>query len=212
MKKAVIVSGGKIKDFSGLKKAAADFFAGGAPFTIAADSGVLAALEMGFSVDIAIGDFDSYRGDLPSGARLIKFPPEKSKTDTELAVCWALDNGYKNLLILGALGGRRDHEMANISLLAKVSSAGGEAVLQGRDNKIYITEGRLALKREEGFYISLFPLYEKALGVTITGAKYPLSDAVLKHGSTRAVSNEFAADEVVITVKKGPLLVVLSRD
>ncbi|MDN3507739.1 MAG: thiamine diphosphokinase, partial [Simkaniaceae bacterium] len=65
--------------------------------------------------DVVVGDLDSIES-VPD-CEVVKYPREKDETDLELALAWVKDQGGKIVRIYGALGGRVDHEMANIFLM-----------------------------------------------------------------------------------------------
>lgn len=48
--------------------------------------------------------------------------------------------------------------------------------------------------------------------LTLEGFLYPLDHYVMDRGDTIGISNEIAADEAVLTLDQGRLLVVRSRD
>ena len=98
-------------------------------FVIAADKGLDYALEAGISPEIVAGDFDSAKSAVPSGAEIIKFPPEKDYSDAELAAKIALERGFDELRLLCALGGRLDHTIANIQLIYRLKKRGISAEL-----------------------------------------------------------------------------------
>ena len=50
--------------------------------------------------------------------------PEKDETDTDLAVRSALRAGFHTAHVLGATGGRLDHELSNIHLMRAAKDAG----------------------------------------------------------------------------------------
>lgn len=84
------------------------------------------------------------------------------------------------------------------------------AILEDERSRVqYLMPGRpLRLARENWTYFSLFPLEGTAEGVCIRGAKYPLENGTLTADFPLAVSNAFAADEVELTVAKGPVVVI----
>ena len=84
---------------------------------ICADGGLLIAREIGLSPDLLIGDYDSM--DIPDIDGIIKLPMEKDMTDTEAAIDLAVFYGATHVTILGGLGGRFDHTMGNLGMLAK---------------------------------------------------------------------------------------------
>ena len=53
---------------------------------------------------------------------------DKDESDTELAVLAAIELGAREIVVVGALGGRRlDHALANLGLLAHPALLGGPA-------------------------------------------------------------------------------------
>ena len=101
---------------------------------IAADGGARHAAALGVAIDLWVGDGDSIGEDAlaaleAAGVPLERSPQDKDESDTELAIRAALRLGHDGVLILGALGGRIDHALANIGLLAMPELAGREAAI-----------------------------------------------------------------------------------
>ena len=87
-------------------------------FFICADSGFSHAERLGIKPDIIVGDFDSYGGELPEDSEIIRTVPEKDDTDTLMAVKKAIELGYTEISLFGALGGKRfEHSIANIQTM-----------------------------------------------------------------------------------------------
>jgi len=59
--------------------------------------------------------------------------------------------------------------------------------------------------------ISVFALDREVHGVTMRGFKYPLNDATLTNEFPIGVSNEFAGEKGVVSVRDGALLIVLQK-
>ena len=120
--------------------------------------------------------------------------------------------GY--IVLLAATGGRLDHLLGNIHLLYPCLQRGVEACILHPGNKLYLIDGERRFKRREvwGTYISFLPLTEEVKGITLRGFKYPLTDKDIAIGTSLCISNELAADEAVITLQDGVLIVVESRD
>ena len=115
------------------------------------------------------------------------------------------------MTLLGALGGlRMEHTLANLATGLWLEKQGVRAILEDERSRVqYLMPGRpLRLARENWTYFSLFPLEGKAQGVCIRGAKYPLENGTLTADFPLAVSNAFAANEVEMTVAKGPVVVI----
>ena len=201
--RCVIVSGGEYSPVSGL---CAD------DFVIACDRGYTYCDRLGVTPDLIISDFDSYDGPLDSGIPLNAFSSVKDDTDTMLAVRYAVEHGFRELLLCCALGGRLDHLIANLQSLVFSQRHGLPATLKSEDTEIHTLENAsLRLPRREGWSLSVFAPDGPCRGVDITGAKYPLENAELLPSFPLGVSNQWAAEEAEIRVRDGLLLVVLSR-
>ena len=85
---------------------------------ICADAGYQLALSEDIKPDIIIGDFDSASRPTVNGSRVIELPVIKDDTDTLSCLRYALSLGVKEIVILGGIGGRLDHTIANLKLLS----------------------------------------------------------------------------------------------
>jgi thiamine pyrophosphokinase len=177
------------------------------------DGGYAIAEAAGLVPDLVIGDFDSLRGDVAPGVDTERLPAEKDDTDTMLALKRGFDMGFRDFLIVGGLGGRFDHSLANIQALSYCLDMKGRAVIADGGNIAMMTDdAALRLERREGFYFSLFSWSESCEGLCVDGAKYPLDGYRLTRDDPLGVSNEFLAGPALIRKKAGRLLIVLSRD
>lgn len=210
--KCVIVCNGY-----GLNRELIDKYLNDDTYLICADGGANHLEKLGISPDILIGDFDSISDSIledykTKGIEVVPFPPEKDYTDSELAVETAINKGFKEITILGGIGSRMDHTLANINLLKKILEAGCEGVIADMNNIIRITSSSISLKRMEGYKVTLLALSPDVKGVTTRNLYYPLEDFTLVQGSTRGVSNEFTSEDASVSIKSGLLLVMMSRD
>jgi thiamine pyrophosphokinase len=71
-----------------------------------------------------------------------------------------------------------------------------------------VVRDEVALPGEPGALVSLLPLHGAARGVTTSGLLYPLDDEDLEPGTSRGVSNEWAAEVASVRVRSGVLVVV----
>jgi thiamine pyrophosphokinase len=108
---------------------------------IGADGGAAQALAWGLVPHLVIGDMDSLPGEARAaleaqGSQFVVHPRAKDETDLELALTYATQQGAREIVVLGALGGRLDHTLANVLLLTlpkldgvvvRIASDGGEA-------------------------------------------------------------------------------------
>ena len=173
---------------------------------IGADRGYQRALDLGVTPGVILGDFDSApRPDRPD---IEVHPAIKDDTDSILAVNRALEAGCGEILLLGALGGRVDHTLANLQTLLYIRDRGARGWLLGDGTAITaIRDETLEVGRMDG-YLSVFAADGLCAGVTLEGLFYPLRDACLTSGYPLGVSNQFTAPTARITVKKGALYVM----
>lgn len=184
---------------------------------IAADGGTQHALAAGLMPAHVIGDLDSLtsgqRPDLREhleavGTILHAYPPAKDETDLELALIWAAAQpDVKEIVVLGALGGRPDQALANLLLLALPALAGHDVVIADGAWVVRCLRGgeTATFHGRPGDTLSLIPLGGAAVGVTTAGLAYPLRDETLHFGLTRGVSNVFDSETATISLQTGLL-------
>ncbi len=177
---------------------------------IGADSGYLNAIESGITPDIFIGDFDSVSEEEIKASKIIKLRPVKDMTDTQEAIDVAVSHGATHITILGALGKRIDHTIANIHLLKYAKAKGVEVEIVDTDTYITLVTDKLCVQKKSGYCLSLLPLTDCA-GVTVLGVFYPLENASMPVGNPYGISNEFVDDTAYIEVKSGDLLLILCK-
>ncbi len=182
-------------------------------FIIGADGGAAVAQELGILPHIVIGDGDSLDPQVRKHLEIMKvefidYPREKDKTDTQLALEYCISRGAKEVTILGAIGSRLDHSLANVFLLVLAKEHGIKArIIDGAGELFLLKEESMMLQGRPGDYLSLLPLTEKVIGVSGEGLKYPLNRETLYLGHTRTISNELVSTQVRIEVEKGMLLI-----
>jgi thiamine pyrophosphokinase len=170
-------------------------------------------LHGGVEVDVLVGDLDSVspaalaRAEA-SGVRIVRHPVAKDATDLELALDEALSLGARRALVVASAGGRMDHLLASLLLLAsdRYTSVEVDALLG--DALVHVVRGERTLGGQVGELLTLVPLGGPAVGVATSGLQYPLADETLQPGSTRGVSNVFSAPEARVSVRDGVLLAV----
>lgn len=198
----LIISGGDFSPFTVPESA----------YVIACDRGYAYSQSCGVRPDLVLGDFDSYSGELDPGIPVQKLPVEKDDTDTVSALRYALSRDFAEITLVCALGGRLDHTLANLQAAVFAAKRGASLRILGADTEILtLRAGTLRIPRREGWSLSVFAAEDRCRGVSISGAKYELHDAELTNDFPLGVSNEWAADEVEISLREGTLLIVLSR-
>lgn len=188
-----------------------------ADLLIAADGGALPLLRVGLPPHLVIGDLDSLdaasqRALAEQGVELQRFPRAKDETDLELALLHAANHGATAIDILGALGGRWDHTIANVALLSMPELSGRRARLLGDRQELFLTRDKAVITGEVGDTVSLLPLTAEVRGVTTQGLLYRLDGATLRYERARGVSNVLIEPPGGVTVNEGLLLIVHHND
>lgn len=210
---------------------------------LCADGGYRLAKREGLIPHVIIGDFDTFddqKEDEPAARhKIIRVPAEKDDSDTMLCIKYGIEQGCDSFLLVGGMGGRLDHTVANLQALAYLISRGKPASMQ--DEATFVTLCRpgsftLCAKNPQNFaahpqnftaksadpasqadalppyrYFSLFSWSPVCRGVSIEGAKYPMENGQLSCDFPLGLSNEFQEDHVQISLKTGLLLVIMSR-
>ncbi len=203
----VVVTGGDTPDPGVCSLIPAD------AFVVAADSGADLALALGLRVHEAVGDFDSVS---PAGLAALHEAgtvldvrqPDKDATDMELAMTAALRHTPDCIMVLGGLGGRVDHELANLTLLSGENLADVDVVVRSGRATVSLVRPprRTELCSDAGDLVSLLTIRDPAKGVTTGGLRWPLSNAELRFGSTLGISNELVDRRAWVSCTSGVLL------
>jgi len=181
---------------------------------VAVDGGLRHCADLGVWPTMVIGDLDSTAADLLDRAReneveFRPFPVDKDATDLELAVATALDAGAGSLTVVAGFGGRLDHELATISLLASQRWRAMQVRATDGLRDLHIVHDRAVVRYEPGTTMSVIPWHGSAHGVTTRGMRWPLHDAVLAPGTTRGVSNVAVDSIQELAIGQGVLLLVI---
>lgn len=180
---------------------------------VAADSGLSAARRLGLDVHLVVGDMDSVDPDLladveAAGATVERHPAAKDATDLAIALDAAVASGARRVTVVGGDGGRLDHLLAGALLLAGDDYADVEVVALIGSARLTVVRTEVTLTGRPGELVSLVAVNGPAVGVVTDGLLYPLRDEPLAPGSTRGVSNEFAAPAAHVRLRAGVLLAV----
>jgi len=186
-----------------------------ADLIIAADGGAASALAQGWQPHILVGDLDSAPPDVCArvkacGAEVLRYPARKDETDTELALRTALDRGAQQVYLLGALGGRFDHALANLLLLALPELAGVRVTILAGRQRIFAIRHRAEIPGRPGDLVSLLPLGGDAIGIWTTGLEYPLQGGTLRFGAARGISNVITQPPAEVRLESGLLLAIVT--
>ena len=210
-KRCVIVAAGEIHNYERAKS-----FLREDDFFIFCDAGLSHAGGLGVKPDVVVGDFDSCEpGDLEwwkERCEIIQLPREKDDTDTMFAVKLAVERGYCDFVLLGAMGGRFDHALGNISILLYLNGLGKKAVLIDDYSLMQIAGKEPLLIEDSCSYFSVLTVAGNVSGVNIKNAKYPLENARLTPDFQLGISNEVLPGKVAeVSVEQGRVLVLVVK-
>lgn len=163
--------------------------------------------------DVIIGDLDSVRADvkdyyLKLGATVVDESKDQDTTDLHKCLRYirdctpGLDKSKLKVLVVGALGGRFDHEAANINALwtfansLRIVLLGEESSLlllpTGYKHEIHVNESF------EGPHCGLVPIGAPSLSTTTTGLRWNLDETPMSFGGLISTCN--LIDKKVVTV------------
>lgn len=182
---------------------------------IAADDGLRHAVPLGVAPELWVGDFDSSPVEPPSafaGLARETFPADKDRTDGELAIDSALARGATSLILVGALGGpRSDHAFAHLVLALRYAAAGiAVECFDGIEHAWPLSPTPRRFDLVSGTQFSILKFSDLA-GLTIAGAKWPLTEVSLPFHSILTQSNE-AAGPITVTVRQGAAILIAQAD
>lgn len=161
----------------------------------------------------ALGDFDSITSEQKKeverfAEEVITYNPVKDDTDCAAAISWALHHGYDKILVLGGLGGRQDHNYANLRLLKNTAA---EIIFQDKKNKVFcLGKGEYAINKSSYKYLSLFAQEDSC--ITISNVAYPLKKRKLNSSDLYTVSNEIMTDHADLIIEYGRLIIMQCND
>ena len=160
--------------------------------------------------DLLLGDFDSLT-EVPDFAHIHRVPVEKDDSDMMLAIKKGLSRGERMFHLYGGMGGARsDHTLANMQSLLYLVCHGAQGWLYGdRERYTAIRNGTITFPARERGIMSVFCLGADAIGVSISGAQYPLEEARLTANFPLGVSNHFIGNPITVSVRDGSLLIGL---
>lgn len=187
---------------------------------VAVDGGLRHVLELQLQPDWLIGDLDSAAPDQLEKldlqhTRMLEFPADKDSTDLELTLRHLVDLSVKRITMVGLTGGRLDHMLANIFLLASFDWP-FSIDFHSDSGRGFLLTPKHAFKKSlpNDTVLSLLPLTSSVTGVSTKGLHYCLSEAEITFGSTLGVSNIVQADSnqevVCVTIRSGKLLVIVN--
>lgn len=180
---------------------------------VAIDAGAEVAAKSDVRPDAVVGDMDSVRPETLEALRaqaceVHVHPPRKRDTDAALAL--ALVPAAEDVVFVGSGGGRADHALANLHLLA---SREGSAHAIDDDATTWIASPTrpLTLHETAGTVVSVLPFDSRCDGVTLEGMEYALNAATMLAGDPYGISNVCLAPPQRVRVHEGRLVVIIPR-
>ena len=212
MARAVIFVNGRIAELESVRRL---FHPGDT--LLAADGGTRHILALGLVASIIIGDLDSLAeaeqtSAQAAGCKIIQYPSDKNETDLELALRFAIESGHHEILVIGALGGRLDQTLGNLSVLSGSEFASLDVCVDDGTEAAWFVRSRREIGGNPGDIVSLIPWGGEVTGVTTTGLRWPLRAESLYPNRTRGISNEMLGETASVSLQSGLLLVVRRRN
>ena len=184
---------------------------------LAADGALDHALAAGLEPAVLVGDLDSISADglawAETHATIERHPPDKNRTDTELALAAAADLVPHRLVLVSGGGDRLDHTVAVIGALgARSLTSIPEIDGWWGDQRLVVLHGpgRTRIRVASGTIVSLLALHGACSGVSIDGVRWPLDRAELAPVVGLGVSNEATGETVDVAVNVGVLTIFVN--
>ncbi|MCX8094592.1 MAG: thiamine diphosphokinase [Caldisericia bacterium] len=202
LKRAIIVLNGNLsKDLEAYKKRLNDN-----TLIISCNGGYFNSVKLNIKPDLIIGDLDSINH--IKFENKITFPKEKDKSDSELAVDYLIERGFKEIEFWGAIGDRIDHTLFNISLLVKIYKEGCRGLIFHPPFYIFLIDKSYKFQKKEKGIISFYPITFEIKNLKIKNFKYELNGKNINLGSSETLSNEFIGKEGEVYFDYGLILVI----
>ena len=186
---------------------------------IAADGGLDHARAAGLDPDVLVGDLDSISALGLAWAtehvEVVRHPVDKAATDTELAIAHAATYEPSRILLVAGQGDRLDHAIAALGGLgAPALHAVASLEAWWGSDQLHVVHAPHAIELDlpTGTVFSVLAMHGPAGGVTVGGARWPLTDHHLAPLVGLGVSNVAAPtphQPLSITVADGIVTVVV---
>ncbi|AZP93823.1 thiamine diphosphokinase [Enterococcus mundtii] len=209
----LLVAGGSPENWPDLSQQSFDRYVG-------IDRGALYLLEKGYSLDLAIGDFDSlssseYQRVSAKAVEVQQAPAEKDDTDTQLGLVKTFEHFPEaSVTLIGATGGRLDHLLANLwlALEPRFQPFIRQIQIQDKQNVItYYLPGAYEIKKIPEMKYLAYCCLTPVSQLTLSDSKYQLSNEEVSRPTSYA-SNEFVTDKASFSFSEGIISVIQSKD
>ena len=179
---------------------------------LCADGGANYAFAMGIVPSMIVGDLDSIKPEVreyfaAKQVEMRKYPRRKDYSDTQLTLSIADSHDVDEIVLLGTLGKRLDHTLANIFSTLELARQGIKITHYSPECVIYLVTKNIVFRGCQGDLVSVLALSEEVVGVREKGFEYQLEDAVMSLENPYGISNLLIGDEGEVSVESGILAV-----
>jgi len=162
------------------------------------------------------GDLDSLRPEVAAsyGQKGVQVTADKDQdSENDMGKCLSIMSHWSgakkaNVLVLGAFGGRVDHEFANLNAALRHTAEFNRLVLLGNGNVAEVLlpgVHHIGLGKLEGPTCGLIPIFGRCPAVVTKGLRWNLNQRALAFGECVSSSNE-VVDDLVEVQTTNPLL------
>ncbi len=217
MMKAIVFGGASIDSYAFCEKYVKE-----ADLIVCCDGGMEHAKNLHLLPHYIVGDFDSVSKETlaffqskssSNNIKIEQFPCEKDQTDLQIGLKRCMEQNATEITIIGGMGNRFDHTLANAHLLLSLSKQNIKGRLIDAYNCVELINKPTTIFGSIGDLVSLIPLSMCVENITLTGFLYPLYNHTLYlDDELIAVSNVLLEEQAEISLKNGYLFVIRSRD
>ncbi len=182
------------------------------PFLLACDGAANQLVALEIAPDAILGDFDSLNAEAKQSFAQVPLlaRPNQDQTDGEKGLIYLKEQGFKEVVLLGALGGRLDHLLYHLAFLARPAYRGMRILLEEQCQWGQVIEGVQEVDSYPGQVVSLLPLYGLTR-VTSKGLKYELRQQNLALTDLCSVSNQALGEKFTLRISLAPCLLIVQR-
>jgi thiamine pyrophosphokinase len=186
------------------------------PRIIAVDGGIAFLQQNTIKPNFWISDMDSaprIGKDFLDGVEFLLYPPDKGKTDAELALDLCARENLCDITIFGweTRGGEIDHLLGNLFLCRNLMGRKRAIRLRYLNNRREIIALRNETRVLRGYkdrLLSIIPLSSKII-LTLKGTRFPADELLVRAGATVSMRNQITANRLFISITGAGLAIIL---
>ena len=211
MRRIIIFANGELPDLDKARLLLRDD-----DYIICADGGTRHAIALNIQPHLIIGDMDSADEEQiqrfqSANVPMERYSHDKNETDLELAIQRAIALETRQILVVGALGGRLDQTLGNIALLSDMQHPSLDIRMDDGVEEVFLCRDRAQIHGTRGDLVSLIPWQGAVTGIRTENLRWLLSDETLYPDKTRGLSNEMLGETASVSITSGLLLIVHRR-